>query len=106
MVPDGFIIYNWPICGIISNVPDNCSYKHAIDGLWRVWREEGTRRLWGGASVATGRAVLMTVGQLAFYDQVKMYLLATPYFVDNVVTHFTASLTAVSQHLGIIFYIH
>ncbi|XP_034248581.1 mitochondrial dicarboxylate carrier [Thrips palmi] len=70
------------------------NYKHAIDGLWRVWREEGTRRLWGGASVATGRAVLMTVGQLSFYDQVKMYLLATPYFDDNVITHFTASLTA------------
>ncbi|KAJ1527543.1 hypothetical protein ONE63_007512 [Megalurothrips usitatus] len=70
------------------------NYKHAIDGLWRVWREEGIRRLWGGASVATARAVLMTVGQLSFYDQVKLYLLASGHFGDNVVTHFTASLTA------------
>jgi len=36
----------------------------------------------------------MTIGQIAFYDQTKIYLLATPYFQDNLVTHFTASLVA------------
>ena len=36
----------------------------------------------------------MTIGQLCFYDQVKQSLMATPYFQDNLATHFTASLAA------------
>ena len=74
-----------------------CSYKHAFDGLWRVYQEEGVKRLFAGASTATSRAVLMTVGQLSFYDQVKIVLLASGYFQDNITTHFLASLTAVSS---------
>lgn len=46
------------------------SYKNAIDGLIRVHREEGFRRLFSGATTAVGRGFLMTVGQIAFYDQV------------------------------------
>jgi dicarboxylate transporter 10 len=65
--------------------------------MWRVFREEGVPRLFAGASTATSRAVLMTVGQLSFYDQVKMYMLASGYFEDNIVTHFISSLTAVSM---------
>ena len=38
--------------------------------------------------------VLMTIGQLCFYDQVKGLLLGTPYFTDNLVTHFPSSLCA------------
>jgi len=72
------------------------SYKHALDGLIRVYREEGTRRLFAGASTATSRAILMTVGQLSFYDQVKLTLLRAG-FSDNVMTHFLSSLTAVSN---------
>ncbi|KAG8227369.1 hypothetical protein J437_LFUL000377 [Ladona fulva] len=70
------------------------NYKHAFDGLIRVYREEGVRRLFAGASTATSRAVLMTVGQLSFYDQVKEFLLATGMFHDNPTTHFLSSLTA------------
>nr|CAD7393367.1 unnamed protein product [Timema cristinae] len=69
------------------------NYKHALDGLIRVYQEEGARRLFAGASTATSRAVLMTVGQLSFYDQVKMTLLAHG-FSDNLTTHFLSSLTA------------
>lgn len=72
------------------------SYKHAFDGMLRVWREEGFTRLFSGASTATMRAVLMTVGQLSFYDQVKQFLLASGYFGDNSTTHFLSSLTAVN----------
>lgn len=72
------------------------SYKHALDGLLRVYREEGFRRLFGGASPATSRAVFMTIGQLSFYDQVKLTLLGSGYFTDNMTTHFLSSLTAVS----------
>eukprot|EP00092_Neocalanus_flemingeri_P001958 GFUD01002090.1.p1 GENE.GFUD01002090.1~~GFUD01002090.1.p1 ORF type:complete len:290 (-),score=75.23 GFUD01002090.1:183-1052(-) len=70
------------------------NYRHAIDGMVRVAREEGLRKLFSGADWATGRAILMTIGQLCFYDQVKQSLMATQYFQDNLVTHFTASLAA------------
>lgn len=70
------------------------NYKHAIDGLFRVWREEGFTRLFSGASTATSRAVFMTVGQLSFYDQVKIALLQSGIFQDNLTTHFLSSLTA------------
>ncbi|KAJ8923204.1 hypothetical protein NQ315_001758 [Exocentrus adspersus] len=70
------------------------NYKHAIDGLIRVYREEGLRRLFSGASTATSRAVFMTIGQLSFYDQVKMMLLHSGLFKDNLATHFLSSLTA------------
>lgn len=58
--------------------------------------EEGVLRLWAGATMTCSRAVLMTIGQVAFYDEIKLILLSTPYFSDNVVTHVTSSLSAVS----------
>ncbi|KAI8046626.1 mitochondrial dicarboxylate carrier [Drosophila gunungcola] len=70
------------------------NYKNAVDGLFRVYRQEGFARLFSGATTATARGILMTIGQIAFYDQTKIYLLATPYFHDNLITHFTASLVA------------
>lgn len=41
----------------------------------------------------------MTIGQLSFYDQVKLTLLNSGYFQDNLITHFLSSLTAVSISL-------
>lgn len=70
------------------------SYKNAIDGLLRVRREEGFKRLFSGASTATGRGFLMTIGQIAFYDQAKILLLSTGYFKDDPRLHFSASLAA------------
>ncbi|XP_021190366.3 mitochondrial dicarboxylate carrier [Helicoverpa armigera] len=70
------------------------NYKNAIHGIWRVAATEGVLRLWAGASMTCSRAALMTIGQLAFYDQIKLLLLTTPYFNDNVVTHVTSSLLA------------
>ncbi|XP_075973512.1 dicarboxylate carrier 1 isoform X2 [Anticarsia gemmatalis] len=70
------------------------NYKNAIHGLWQVARTEGVLRLWAGASMTCGRAVLMTIGQLSFYDQIKELLIETPYFEDNVITHVTSSLMA------------
>jgi dicarboxylate transporter 10 len=37
----------------------------------------------------------MTIGQLSFYDQIKIMLLKSGYFDDNLITHFSASLAAV-----------
>lgn len=70
------------------------NYRHAGDGLARVWREEGAAKLFSGADWATGRAILMTVGQLCFYDSIKQTLLASTFFDDNLVTHFASSFVA------------
>jgi len=74
---------------------DKRNYKNAIDGLLRVYREEGIRRLFSGASTATSRAVLITIGQLSFYDQIKLMLLQSGRFKDDLLTHFISSLSAV-----------
>ncbi|KAM7289760.1 mitochondrial dicarboxylate carrier [Ixodes scapularis] len=70
------------------------NYKNALDGLWRVYRQEGLTKLFSGGSTATARAVLMTVGQISFYEQIKQTLLLTRFFEDNLTTHFSASLMA------------
>ncbi|XP_059047081.1 mitochondrial dicarboxylate carrier [Achroia grisella] len=70
------------------------NYKNALHGLWRVAASEGVVRLWAGATMTCSRAVLMTIGQLSFYDQIKAILLNSPYFEDNVITHVTSSLLA------------
>merc|ERR1719209_121972 len=53
------------------------NYVHAIDGLYRVWSEEGFRALFNGVSMATTRGMMVTIGQLSFYDQFKQMLLAS-----------------------------
>uniref|UniRef100_A0A915NCE9 Uncharacterized protein n=1 Tax=Meloidogyne javanica TaxID=6303 RepID=A0A915NCE9_MELJA len=50
------------------------NYKNAIDGLIRMSKEEGVAKLFNGCTMATGRAILMTIGQLSFYDQIKQVL--------------------------------
>lgn len=70
------------------------NYKHAVDGLFRVVKEEGPLKIFSGASAATSRAVFMTIGQLSFYDLFKDFLLNSGYFIDNPTTHFLSSLAA------------
>ena len=50
-----------PIIYIVINI---FSYKNAIDGLLRVIKEEGFFRSFNGASMASSRAVLVTIGQV------------------------------------------
>lgn len=50
--------------------------------------------MFSGATSATGRGFLMTIGQIAFYDQVKTMLLSTGYFKDDPRLHFLSSLAA------------
>lgn len=40
------------------------NYKNAIDGLIRVGREEGFRGLFKGTTMATSRAIMMSIGQV------------------------------------------
>ncbi|XP_013780169.1 mitochondrial dicarboxylate carrier-like [Limulus polyphemus] len=84
------------------------NYKHAFEGLWRIYKTGGVNQLFSGATMATCRATVITVGQLSVYDQIKQTLLETNYFVDNLVTHFTSSLitgavaTTVTQPLDVL----
>ena len=70
------------------------NYKHALDGLVRLIREEGVSALTRGLIANTSRGVLMTAGQLASYDEFKKLLLRTSLMRDNLITHFTASFMA------------
>jgi len=80
-----------------NTVVVSSSYKHAIDGLYKVFKHEGTSKLFNGATMATSRAVCVTVGQIACYDQIKLTLLGTAMFKkDNEVLHFASSFMAVS----------
>lgn len=73
------------------------NYYHVIDGMSTVIRYEGLRALFSGTTMATSRAVLMTIGQLSMYDQFKLLLLTkTPEgtLKDDTITHLIASLMA------------
>ncbi|KAG9069243.1 Mitochondrial dicarboxylate transporter [Linnemannia hyalina] len=69
-------------------------YKHAFDGLFRIVKEEGPAQLMRGLGPNMNRAILMTSSQLVSYDGFKRQLLATPWFKDNLATHFASSLLA------------
>ena len=70
------------------------NYKHALDGMIRMFREEGLKSLFRGVSPNSMRAVLMTASQLASYDEFKRTLIAHTPLVDNLAAHFSASFLA------------
>uniref|UniRef100_A0A8D1Z9R5 Mitochondrial dicarboxylate carrier n=1 Tax=Sus scrofa TaxID=9823 RepID=A0A8D1Z9R5_PIG len=70
------------------------NYAHALDGLYRVAREEGLKKLFSGATMASSRGMLVTVGQLSCYDQAKQLVLSTGHLSDGIFTHFIASFIA------------
>ncbi|PPJ53652.1 hypothetical protein CBER1_00881 [Cercospora berteroae] len=70
------------------------NYKHAIDGLVRMVREEGIGSLVRGVWPNSARAVLMTASQLASYDVFKSQILERTSLRDGLTVHFTASLMA------------
>ncbi|GAM22403.1 hypothetical protein SAMD00019534_055780 [Acytostelium subglobosum LB1] len=67
------------------------NYTGAFNGLYRITKEEGLFSLWKGCSPNLIRAMFMTAGQIASYDQSKQMMLASGYFQDNVKTHLIAS---------------
>jgi dicarboxylate transporter 10 len=70
------------------------NYKHAIDGMIRMTREEGARSLFRGVWPNSMRAALMTASQLASYDTFKSLILTYTPLPDNTATHFSASFLA------------
>ena len=63
----------------------------------RVIRQEGPLKLFNGVEWASSRAVMVTIGQLCFYDIVKDKLLTFRHFEDNSITHVASSFVAVSS---------
>ncbi|XP_065066193.1 mitochondrial dicarboxylate carrier-like [Rhopilema esculentum] len=70
------------------------NYKHAVDGLYRVAAEEGVSAWMAGVTMTATRGLLMTMGQVAVYDQAKQMLMSTGYFGDTVPTHLASSVIA------------
>ncbi|KAJ1310146.1 hypothetical protein OPQ81_006891 [Rhizoctonia solani] len=72
---------------------DRFRYKHAIDGLIRLVREEGVSALARGMSANVTRAVLMNCSQLASYDFFKSLILHSARFdvKDGVALHASCS---------------
>jgi dicarboxylate transporter 10 len=70
------------------------NYKHALDGLIRMVRDEGVGSLFRGVGANSARALLMTSSQLASYDAFKHVCLDNLHMDDGLLTHFTSSLAA------------
>ena len=70
------------------------NYRNAVDGLYRMWTEEGWRSGFRGVGANSLRAVLMTASQLASYDSFKTLLLEKLGMEDGLTTHFSASFLA------------
>ncbi|BFZ64478.1 Mitochondrial dicarboxylate transporter [Saitoella coloradoensis] len=75
-------------------VQERRRYRHAIDGLLRMWREEGLWSWMRGVNANCVRGVLMTTSQLATYDEAKRLILGHTPLKDGLGTHFAASLLA------------
>jgi solute carrier family 25 oxoglutarate transporter 11 len=67
------------------------NYKNIFDALLRISREEGVSTLWRGSGATVNRAMLVTVGHLAAYDQAKQTLLENQVLNEGIPLHFSAS---------------
>ncbi|KAM3520608.1 hypothetical protein NHJ13051_006705 [Beauveria bassiana] len=70
------------------------NYKHALDGMARMARDEGLSSYFRGWLPNASRAAVMTAGQLATYDTFKGMLIEYTPMGDNLTTHFSASFLA------------
>ncbi|KAL0075580.1 mitochondrial carrier domain-containing protein [Phycomyces blakesleeanus] len=68
------------------------NYKHALDGVVRMTREEGLGSLFRGIGPNMNRAILMTSSQCVSYDLFKDYVLRYTPMTDGLSTHFLSSL--------------
>ncbi|RCI00136.1 Mitochondrial dicarboxylate transporter [Rhizopus azygosporus] len=70
------------------------NYKHAIDGIIRISREEGFSALFRGLGPNINRAILMTSSQCVSYDMFKYLLLNHTPMQDGLSLHFSSSVLA------------
>ncbi|EDW17448.2 mitochondrial dicarboxylate carrier [Drosophila mojavensis] len=69
-------------------------YKHVFDGLYRIAKEEGVKNLFRGTVPAVSRAVFLTIGTNAAYDQVKQVLQREMGMKEGLPLHFLTSTVA------------
>lgn len=69
------------------------NYKHALNAIVRIGREEGLRTFARGLSANVTRSVLMNVSQIVSYSKAKQQLLGSG-AKDGLPTHFLASFLA------------
>uniref|UniRef100_A0A0N5BEA4 Mitochondrial carrier n=1 Tax=Strongyloides papillosus TaxID=174720 RepID=A0A0N5BEA4_STREA len=74
------------------------NYKHAFDAIYIIIRDEGFITLFNGATMAICRAIAITIGQIAFYDQFKYIIISTSFLnlKDGFITHLISSIGASS----------
>lgn len=70
------------------------NYKHAIDGIVRISREEGANALFRGLGPNINRAILMTSSQCVSYDLFKNFILGHELMKDGITLHLTSSILA------------
>ncbi|KAI7906946.1 mitochondrial carrier [Cokeromyces recurvatus] len=70
------------------------NYKHAIDGVIRITKEEGVSALFRGVGPNMNRAILMTSSQCVSYDMFKHILLKHTSMEDGVPIHLASSILA------------
>lgn len=68
------------------------NYKHVVDALFRIYREEGLLTLWRGAIPTMGRAMVVNAAQLASYSQAKQILVENLNLSEGIFLHFVASM--------------
>jgi dicarboxylate transporter 10 len=72
------------------------NYRHAIDGVIRISREEGVAALFRGVGPNVNRAILMTSAQCVSYDTFKYILLNHSPMEEGLSLHLSSSILAVS----------
>lgn len=70
------------------------NYKHAIDGIVRITKDEGANALFRGLGPNINRAILMTSSQCVSYDLFKNVILNHTSMKDGITLHLTSSVLA------------
>uniref|UniRef100_A0A0K0EC10 Mitochondrial carrier protein n=1 Tax=Strongyloides stercoralis TaxID=6248 RepID=A0A0K0EC10_STRER len=70
------------------------NYKHVFDAIYKMAKKDGFLSLFKGWECGIIKGSVLTVGQAAIYDQVKLILLETGFFEDNFLTFFVGSFIA------------
>uniref|UniRef100_A0A914C084 Mitochondrial dicarboxylate carrier n=1 Tax=Acrobeloides nanus TaxID=290746 RepID=A0A914C084_9BILA len=72
-------------------IQERRNYNHAFDGVAKIVKSEGALSLFHGASMASSRGLLMSVGTLSVYDQTKETLILHNIVHNYVLLHLCAS---------------
>jgi solute carrier family 25 oxoglutarate transporter 11 len=70
------------------------NYKHVIDGLIRIQREEGLKSLWIGSLPTVSRAMVITASQFAAYDSIKSTFVQRGWMKDGTPNHLLSGFLA------------